>query len=339
MITVLQFIYTMREFLDYDIKYPNLVLDIIDYFSIENGDINQKSIQKFITSYTGIKGDIPLQPDVIGKICDRLCEFRLLSNLRKSGNMCLDDSYIYVPRNQDYRNNNPDVFRLMYNSVSYGFEYIYRNYLDRVLPIVVYTNEGETLGTCFRLFNGLVTARHCLKDGEQRAIQGYTAEFLRNCKVYVSQDPNIDVAFIDTGEVMLANFDDPHILDEVLVMGYPRISLFLNFCTAEKANISSMAKIRMTPTRGSILAEGKLYYPKGMPSLLLITAKISGGNSGGPIINNKGLVVGVATGLPGGETEEGMDIGYGIAYPISVIRDIILENNTEEFDFINFPEE
>lgn len=328
----------MKDFLDYDILYPDLVLDIIDYFSISNGSINEKSIHHFIHTYPNQKGDIPLQPDVVGKICDRLCEFRFLSSMRKSGGMCLNDSYAYVPRNQKYRIDNPDVFRLMYNSAVYGFEYIYRAYLDLVLPVVVYTDKGESLGTCFRIFNGLVTARHCLTDGTQLAIKGYSANRLKNCCVYVSRNPNIDVAYIDTGEDMLANFESPQVLDEVLVMGYPKISLFLEFCAAEKANISSMATLRMTPTRGSILAEGKVYYPKDMPKLLLITAKISGGNSGGPIINNKGLVVGVATGLPGGENEEGMDIGYGIAYPVNVISSILSENHTQEFNFIDFPD-
>ena len=35
----------MKEFNDYDRKYPNLVMDILDYFKIESGiDIDKKSI-------------------------------------------------------------------------------------------------------------------------------------------------------------------------------------------------------------------------------------------------------------------------------------------------------
>ena len=40
----------MKEFNDYDRKYPNLVMDILDYFKIESG-IDKKSILKFCTMH------------------------------------------------------------------------------------------------------------------------------------------------------------------------------------------------------------------------------------------------------------------------------------------------
>ena len=42
----------MKEFLDYDIKYPDLVLSIVNYFSLNNGEKpDSKSVQKFIETY------------------------------------------------------------------------------------------------------------------------------------------------------------------------------------------------------------------------------------------------------------------------------------------------
>ena len=188
------------------------------------------------------------------------------------------------------------------------------------------------------MFRGIVTAKHCLTDGNRMAIRGYSAFFLNNCKVYVSKNEDIDIAYIETGEKAKFNIAEPHVLDDILVMGYPKVSFFLDFCAAEKATISSIANIRMTPTMGSIAAEGELFFPKGLPKLLLVTARIRGGNSGGPVINSEGLVVGVATGIPSGDGLSDDNIGYGMAYPIQAVESMISENNTQKFDFVDFPD-
>ena len=194
------------------------------------------------------------------------------------------------------------------------------------------------MGTCFRMFNGLVTAKHCLTNGDTIAIRGYKAEFLNQCKVYVSKNPDIDLAYIETNETAKFNIAQGHVLDDVLVMGYPKVSFFLNFCTGEKANISAQADLRMTPTLGAIAAEGEIYFPKGLPKLYLITARIRGGNSGGPVINKEGMVVAVATGISAGEGLSDDDIGYGMAYPIQCAEAMLAEKNIEKFNFVDFPE-
>lgn len=66
----------MKEFNDYDRKYPNLVMDILDYFKIESGiDIDKKSILKFCTIHGKKNGggvDFIYQPEIISRICGRL---------------------------------------------------------------------------------------------------------------------------------------------------------------------------------------------------------------------------------------------------------------------------
>lgn len=327
----------MKDFLDYDIKYPDLVLSIVDYFSIRKGEpVASKNIKGFIESYKVPDGESPIQPDIVGKICDRLCDCRRMICLKKEGAMCLFDCYCCNAPSMI--NLAPAFYYSLYNSIVYGFEYIYRNNLSYVQPIVSYSESGQSIGTCFRMFNGIVTAKHCLTDGDQMAIRGYKGELLNNCKIYVSKNENIDLAYIETGEKAMFNMAEPHVLDDVLVMGYPKVSFFLDFCTAEKATISSIANIRMTPTMGSIAAKGELYFPKGLPKLLLITARIRGGNSGGPVINNNGLVVGVATGIPSGEGFSDDNVGYGMAYPIQAVESMISEGNTQKFDFRDFPD-
>lgn len=327
----------MKVFLDYDIKYPDLVLDIIDYFSLGKGNPEQKNVQGFITSYEVPEGENPIQPDIVGRICDRLCECRRMTCMHKGSIMALNDNYGCTGLDKEHLARFHSFYRTLYNSIVYGFEYIYRNSLPNVLPIVAYTDNGEAMGTCFRMFNGLVTAKHCLTDGNSIAIRGYKADSLKRCKVYVSKNPDIDLAYIETNESAKFNIAQGHVLDDVLVMGYPKVSFFLNFCTGEKATISSQAELRMTPTLGAIAAEGEIYYPKGLPTLYLIIAKIRGGNSGGPVINKEGMVVAVATGISAGEGLSDDNIGYGMAYPIQAAEAMISEKNYENFNFVDFP--
>ena len=84
----------MKEFLDYDIKYPDLVLAIVKYFSLSNEEkIDSKSVGEFIETYNVNIGEEKIQPDVVGRICDRLCEYRIMSCIRKNGKMSLEDNY------------------------------------------------------------------------------------------------------------------------------------------------------------------------------------------------------------------------------------------------------
>ena len=97
-----------------------------------------------------------------------------------------------------------------------------------------------------------------------------------------------------------------------------------------------MADLRFTPTRGSIAAIGEIFFPRNLPKMLLVTAKISGGNSGGPVINDEGYVVGVSTNIPAGEGGSDDHVGYGIAYPIKALNDMIKEENEIKLEFGDF---
>lgn len=328
----------MKEFFDYDLKYPHLIIEIIKFFNTSGGEKPKKTISDFVDFFTVPKGESPLQPDIIGKICDRLCEMRKMICLRKGGVMCLHDMYYSLPIDLNAYEQNPEFFIHRYNSFVYGFEYIYRKYKERTIPIIVEMENGPSMGSGFRIYDGIATARHCLTDGKPVSIKGYSKEQLDQCKVFVSSNPNIDIAFIQTKEKNIFNDGEPHVLENVLVMGYPKVPFFLEFCTGEKATISSMASLRLIPTLGSIASTGQIYFPKGLPDLLLITAKIRGGNSGGPVINEEGYVVGIATGVPAGEGISDDHVGYGMAYPIQALIDMLNEQNEMKVEFSDFQE-
>lgn len=326
----------MKDFLDYDIKYPDLIIKVIDYFTNNGSNRPQKTIIDFCNWYKVPKGEDLIQPIILSRICERLCDLRKMFCIQKINGHT--DIYHSVPYNQDLWKKYPHVLIHHYNSCVYGFEYIYRHYKERTFPVIATTENGQSMGSCFRIYQGIATAKHCLTDGRPIAIRGYSKEQLDKCSVFVSNNPDIDIAFIHTDEIYLHNNAEPRVLDNVLVMGYPKIPLFLNFCTGEKANISAIADLRLTPTIDSIAAEGEIYFPKNLPKMLLVTAKMKGGNSGGPVINEDGYVVGIATGIPDGEGLSDDHVGYGIAYPIQVLDEIIKENHKMKVEFMDFPE-
>lgn len=326
----------MQDFLDYDIKYPDLVLSIVEYFSISKGDINNKSVGDFVNNQYTSNGIILLQPEIVGKICDRLCDARCMSSLKRGTQFNFTNNYCCTFHDDGKY---PRTYYIeVFNSIVYGFEYIYRLYKPRVLPLLAFIGEDQSMGSCFRLMNGVVTAKHCLTDGTKIAIKGYSCNELSKCRVLVSSNENIDLAFIETKEDVLLNCGEPHVLDDILVMGYPKIAWFANFCTCEKATISSKAELRMTPTIGAIAASEKMFFPRNIPEILLVTARIRGGNSGGPLINKMGLVVGIATGVPAGEGISDDDIGYGMAYPIQAIESIINDGIELGVNFVDYPD-
>ena len=333
----------MNEFLDYDNRFPHLVVDILEYFDINNGKpIAQKSVMDFCTiiskKYIPATQNEMIQPEIVVKICERLHQENKLSIIHRGGSLNINNNYGFVINDKCVWNNHIKYITHYYNCLVYGFEYIYKVYKNMVLPIVAYKGDMPHIGSCFKYATGIVTARHCLTDGDRFAIKGYSAEELYSAQIYVSENPNIDIAFIDTKNSVDIFCSEPHILDDVLVMGYPMIPRFLDFCTAEKATISTIADLRMTPSRGSIVAMADELFTKNITKLMLITARIRGGNSGGPVINKYGLVVGVSFSDAKGEGNSYDDLGYGIACPMSVLDKIIAEKNLLKVRFVDFIE-
>lgn len=313
---------------DYDIKYPDLILKIMDYFDIQNssvGKIKDKSVLKFCEQFKDGNALI-YQPTIINRICKRLCDCGQFECVRSLGGMGFYDNYLYIIKDRENFVREKERLKYYYNSMVYGFEYIYRMYNNIVVPLVWDKGNGDyAAGTGFRFLDGIVTARHCVEDVTNLQIRGYKASDLEGKPIYVSDNEYVDLAFIHTERIEEPTiyYDTGEVMEEVLVMGYPKIPTFTNFLTAEKAMISSKASARITPTRGTIAAYGYEYLTK--IDAMLITARIRGGNSGGPVINQNGCLVGIACQVPDTNPENGEfdDMGYGVAVPVSQLIDII----------------
>ena len=331
----------MRLFDTYNPAYPDLVLDLAEYFHIAHGEsgeqIGKKSVMQFCDTIK--RKDIKINPQLVAKICEILCQKEYFQKLRGGTILGLENNYL-LNRGDEYMFTKDRArWIIVFNSIVYGFEYIFHVYKDIVIPLVSVTKDGDyNIGTGFKYAGGIVTARHCIDDSKHLAVKGYTKNDLANCKIWVSADnPNLDVAFIceDCNTVPDLFFDEGKILQRVLVMGYPKIPAFTDFLTAEEATISARADLRLTPTTGAVAAVEHNIFAK--TDLMLITAKIRGGNSGGPIISDEGCVVGVASQIPvyGEQVGEYDDLGYGIAVPIHHVTNIRREGKAvdKEDDF------
>lgn len=317
-------------FQDYDVLYPELVIQIIEYFELSNnmdGAAKDKSVRKFCEKY-----GFQYQPTIINRICKRLCDCNHMDCLYSGGTLGLNSNYSVILKDKTVLQSQRDRLSFYYNSMVYGFDYIYRMYKDIVVPLVWERENGDyAAGTGFCYMNGIVTAKHCVEDVTNLQIKGYKGEELKGKPIYISENEGVDLAFIETGRFAnpLIFTDDGEVMQEVMVMGYPKIPAFTQFLTAEKATISSKASSRITPTRGAIAAYGYEYLSK--IDAMLITARIRGGNSGGPVINQYGCLVGIACQIPDNNPMNGDydDLGYGIAVPVSHLLEIVKKKSKQ----------
>jgi S1-C subfamily serine protease len=333
----------LDNFDNYDVKFPELILEILEYFSNRAHIDKYKEsdwrgpiydfIEKYAveSSHSWSGKEFLVQPKVVARICAKLCDLGIMERIR---------SYSSFEDRDDFRHNltiagwrdTKTRMRIShyYNSRVYGFDYIHRAYKDKVFPIVYENEEGDySIGTGFEFFGGIATAKHCLIGAKSISIKGYSKAELTGKMIYVHENPNIDIAYVHVGRSNYSEvfIEDAEVMQEVLTMGYPKIPQFTDFLTAELACVSSIAEGRITPTKGSVAAIAESYMAR--IELILITAKIRGGNSGGPVINGKGSIVGIACANPIYEDcGDYDDLGYGIVVPIKYLNEIFKDQIT-----------
>jgi serine protease Do len=278
-----------------------------------------RDLQSFVREYPGLQES----DATLGAMCRRLCKAGYLAYAGQShaGRPGLLGIYM-APLGYDVQLAEYGV----YDFVARGFPEIRQHFLPAVLPLLVVTVDDQTaIGTGFLLEDHrLVTARHCIERMQEVTIPGWNPELVPLERIWVSSNVHCDLAvlqfasdpFPERAGFQLAR---AHVLDEVLTMGYPPIAGFDSVQVAERAQVAGY----LHSSVGAVSAAEPSYLMGD--DCLLITARVKGGSSGGPVVNGEGRVVAIVSGIPRDiEKSDRLDtLGYAVATDSSVLDPLL----------------
>lgn len=318
------------------IDHPDLPVRLLTFFDAtnakkENNTIKSRTVQEFLSEYAVIRPNSGLQPQIVAEMCRRLVRFGWMTEMGRSGMAGLGDSFFNVSRGgKDGALSDPSILRMLM-CAAYGFPAVYDQYAEAVLPITNESAKGVMqIGTCFASGSKLlITALHCVQPAAALSIRGLEPEALRTAKFYSHPRAEMDLACIVLDAPLLAGLpavpiprQDATILEDVMVAGYPSVPGFHPALAAEAATISA----RITAVRGRVASTPTELWTDA--ELFLITARVRGGFSGGPVFDGFGQAIGVVSREPASESGSGTghqydNAGYGTAIPASTVLEMV----------------
>jgi S1-C subfamily serine protease len=160
----------------------------------------------------------------------------------------------------------------------------------------------------------IVTNFHVIRGAESVEV-GFSNNDSMKAKI-VGRDPSTDIALLQVKAnsraltpLPLGDSDAIRVGDDVLAIGNP-------------------FGLTRSATRGIVSAvQRPLQAPNGMTidHVIQTDAQINHGNSGGPLLNARGAVIGVNSAIETGDTGAQGNVGIGFAIPINTVRDVVAQ--------------
>ena len=189
---------------------------------------------------------------------------------------------------------------------------IYLQSIDSVVSISCQMYSGSSTGTGVVLTEDgyIVTNSHVVEGAQAITIQLTDERVLPARLVGADIVSDLAVLKVDAQDLVPATFGDSDSLrvgDTVVAIGDPL-----------------GVELRGTLTDGIISAINRDIYLDGRPITLIQTnAALNSGNSGGPLINCYGQVIGINTMKIGAFTDEAGVEGLGFAIPSATVKDVV----------------
>ncbi|MGK6349787.1 Do family serine endopeptidase [Parapedobacter sp. DT-150] len=174
----------------------------------------------------------------------------------------------------------------------------------------------------------IVTNNHVVEEANKIEVQ-LTDKRVVQAKV-IGRDPNTDLALIKINEkglpfVRFGNSDDVRIGEWVLAVGYPlglesTVTAGIVSATGRATGIIARElQQRQYQQRGYPQTDEEPLINTAVESFIQTDAVINKGNSGGPLVNANGELIGINSNIM---TPTGTYAGYGFSVPVNLVKKI-----------------
>lgn len=197
-----------------------------------------------------------------------------------------------------------------------GFE----DFFNQLQPRAPQVETGSGSGFIVSKDGYILTNNHVVTMGDRTTVADRVTVQMLDNRVYkarvVGNDPTTDVAVIkiegnNFPTLALGNDVNSRVGEWVLAIGNP-----LGFDFTVTAGIIS-AKGRSLPGLLNRRGDANNY---SISDLIQTDAAINRGNSGGPLVNQRGEVIGITSAIA---SETGLNAGYGFAIPITLAKKVM----------------
>lgn len=301
------------EIREYCINHPILKKRLNNEAFLKGGFLTRESFKFYAIEHKIVESiSSPLFEIILDKLADNFILIKLQVNTLNNNEPLYKpnsgkDFILFLERN-----------KMFFNRI-FGFDYIALKYETAVMKIEVCSDEKHSIGTGFVIKSKndqllVISNYHVIEDQKQIKLLNSNDESIPF--EIIAQDKKIDLAVLSITHnnvvcspfILNPNFE---ILNPVLTIGFPPIAT------------SKLAYPLFH--LGEINSSIETYFDD---NLFLFSAKTNPGNSGGPVIDEDGMVIGVvARSLEEYEWYKTSKFPYCAAIPSKVVLDFLTRNN------------